>query len=162
MQRPESVDLDELALYLTDGDRTEMRHATEAARKVAYTRSSAPPLVEPLETIASGSQYASTVRESARMALDYLDEPGTTNHGTDRSSGGNTVVFDDDAEIDDSDDLKDHEDRDKSETVVFDGDDGAAGGSGGNEEVMNFCPNCGTDLRRFDSVNFCPECGTEL
>jgi hypothetical protein len=159
MQRPASVDLDELALYLTDGDRTEVRHATEAARKVAYTRSSAPPLVEPLETIANGSRYASNVRESARTALDYLDEPGTTNHGTDRSSGGDTVVFDDDAELDDSDD---REDRDESETVVFDGDDGTAGESGGNEETTNFCPNCGTDLRRFDSVNFCSGCGTEL
>ena len=179
MQRPESVDPDELAAYLSDGDRTEVRHATEAARKVAYTRASAPPLVEPLEAIANGSQYASKVRESARTALDYLDEPGTTGSGTTssgttgsgttssgttgsgtgRSAGENTVVFDgEESEVD--------ADRDDPETVVFGGNGGTTGASGGTNEdresAVKFCPNCGTDLRRFDSVNFCSECGMEL
>ena len=161
MRRPESVDLDELALYLAAADRTEVRHATEAAKKVAYTRSSAPPLVEPLETIASGSAYASTVRESARAALEYLDEPGTTSRGTGRSSDRSTVVFDED-ESEINGDRDDRDSREEPETVVFGGDGGPNGASDGNGSAVKFCPNCGTDLRRFDPVNFCSGCGTEL
>lgn len=161
MRRPESVNGDELASHLTDGDPTAVRHATEAARKVAYTRESTPALSEPLETVANGSQYSSSVRESARTALNYLGDAGTADRGTDHSSERNTVVFDGkESELDTGDDT------DHSDTTVFSENEGLTGTTGGSsdesESAVNFCPNCGTDLRRFDSVNFCAECGAEL
>jgi hypothetical protein len=150
-----------LRQLLGSHDVTARRRAADAVVKLAYAAPEQAAHLKEAITEASRDDDP-TVRDRARRALRYVRDadPGEHRRETPATLGGSA----DDADVD--------------PTVVYRPEGGPACHGdpepveqnapptsvyeGGENDDTNFCPNCGTDLRRQSVLNFCGGCGHEL
>lgn len=186
------TEIDEIKHCLAAFNYDERRHATNAARKVAYVapeamRDCVPELAEIADTGVSAS-----IRKDACRALGHIgrvdgravdalaDQQLTATDevrsaaATARNSLARASLPESSADAGGGSGDTDVFGPSPSgpETGVYGSDDGSdtevydAGPVGsepaGPSDAPNFCSHCGTDLRNSTDPNFCPHCGTQV
>lgn len=167
----------------------ERRHATSAARKVAYVAPKAMTgCIDELSAIADSGRSTS-IRKNACRALGHigrvddravqaLAEQQRTATGDVRSTAAtarNSLARASLPEsIDTSADTEVYDQSSEFDTDIYESDDdpntdiyetapiGTSEGAGEESGTPNFCSHCGTDLRETTDPNFCSNCGTQL
>lgn len=184
-------EIDDIDRLLGSNDAIAQRHATEAARKVAYVKPEEMRRCKRslIEVVRNGR--TTSAQTSACFALGYIgrvDEQAQELLTEPRCDRSNTAVRRAAARARNSiarqappgqssnsrsntgtasdTDVYEHT---SSDTSVYDRGSTSSEdtqvfdpGSKPSAEVPNFCANCGRDLRDQTSPNFCPDCGTDV